>query len=126
MADCVLDASAILAILFDEPGREIAMTAAGDAAVSALTVAEVATRLIDTGQSLPGIAEIVAEFELRSMQWAATRRSTLRAFATRRVGPDYRWATGVALHWRSASACRRSPPTVHGPESPTSSASRSV
>lgn len=63
MADCVLDASAILAILFDEPGREIAMTAAGDAAVSALTVAEVATRLIDTGQSLPGIAEIVAEFE---------------------------------------------------------------
>ena len=62
MADCVIDASAILAILFDEPGRGVALQYVSGAAVSTVTVAEVATRLADDGQDDADIREVVNGF----------------------------------------------------------------
>ena len=53
----VLDASAILAFLLDEPGRErVARALEGTAAVSALNWAEVMARLIDLGGDSDDIA----------------------------------------------------------------------
>ena len=62
MAECVIDASAILAILFDEPGRGAALEFVGSAAISTVTIAEVATRLADDGQEGADIREVINGF----------------------------------------------------------------
>ncbi|MGH6956723.1 MAG: type II toxin-antitoxin system VapC family toxin [Caulobacteraceae bacterium] len=49
MAEAVLDASAVLAALFGEPGGEIAATAAPTAVISAANFAEVIAKLIARG-----------------------------------------------------------------------------
>lgn len=64
MAECVIDASAILAILLDEPGRGIALEHVGGAAISTVTIAEVATKLADDGQDLVEIQEVLNGFAL--------------------------------------------------------------
>lgn len=87
MAERVLDASVILAILFEESGREAALQEASDAAVSANTIAEVATKLIDNGQPIAEIAQIVAAFEFEvhavdagdALEIAELREATRRA-----------------------------------------------
>ena len=48
MTTLVLDASAVLATLFDEPGGEVAL-AAKDAAISAINFAEVISKLLARG-----------------------------------------------------------------------------
>lgn len=63
MAERVLDASVILAILFAEHGCEAALLEIADAAVSANIIAEVATKLVDNGQPIAEIASILAAFE---------------------------------------------------------------
>jgi ribonuclease VapC len=45
----VLDSSAVLALLWDEPGHEIVAEALHDAIVSAVNVAEVASKLAERG-----------------------------------------------------------------------------
>lgn len=46
MSDVVLDASAILAVIFDEPGGDRVAAHLPDALVSTVNIAEVATRLL--------------------------------------------------------------------------------
>ncbi len=52
MAEVVLDASAILALLRREPGFEQVAEVVGEARVSAVNLAEVGSFLIEAGQSL--------------------------------------------------------------------------
>jgi PIN domain nuclease of toxin-antitoxin system len=59
MADQVLDASAILAFLFDEPGGERVAEALGTAVVSSVNLSEVVAKLIDRGRSEKDAATIV-------------------------------------------------------------------
>jgi ribonuclease VapC len=64
MAKAVLDASALLAFINDEPGGEQVAGVIGDAIMSAVNFAEVVTKLIRSGVtlelvlSLPAIAEL--------------------------------------------------------------------
>jgi PIN domain nuclease of toxin-antitoxin system len=51
MADIVLDASAILALLHREPGGDIVLRHAGNAIVSAVNLSEVGARLVDHGMT---------------------------------------------------------------------------
>ena len=60
MSRAVLDASAILAFLRDEPGAEIVASYRGDAVVSAVNVAEVGSRLADLGASLSEVRRAIA------------------------------------------------------------------
>ena len=60
MSQAVLDASAILAFLRDEPGAESVARHRGDAIVSAVNVAEVGSRLADLGASLPEVRRAIA------------------------------------------------------------------
>ena len=62
LAECVFDASAILAILFDEPGRDVALEQVGSAAISTVTIAEVASKLANDGQHMIEIQEILNGF----------------------------------------------------------------
>jgi ribonuclease VapC len=47
--ETVLDASAILADIFDEPGAEVVRAALADGRLSAVNLAEVVTKLLDEG-----------------------------------------------------------------------------
>ena len=49
MADCVLDASAVLARLRAERGGDVVQARAPDAVISAVNYAEVISKLIDLG-----------------------------------------------------------------------------
>ena len=61
MADVVLDASAILARVLDEPGREIVDNVIDGAWVSAANLAEVAQRLVDLGAADEGVTDTVRD-----------------------------------------------------------------
>ena len=56
----VLDASAILAFLRDEPGADVVARYRGGAVVSAVNVAEVGSRLADLGASLSEVRRAIA------------------------------------------------------------------
>jgi len=89
MTDAVLDASAVLATLNDEPGGDVALAAARDAAVSAVNFAEVISKLIARGVSEDGALAAVRGFgfevtqvddrqaELAALLHAGTRRQGL-------------------------------------------------
>lgn len=64
MTEMVLDASAILADITDEPGSEIVRAAAFGAIVSAINLAEVVSKLIELG-----VDEREAEFLARRGQY---------------------------------------------------------
>lgn len=62
MARCVMDASALLAAIFDERGAEEAVGAIrGGAKISAVNVAEVAAFLRSDGWSAGEIADVITE-----------------------------------------------------------------
>lgn len=76
----VLDASAVLAILNDEPGQAIVLPLLAESAVSTVNVAEVGSKLIDAGMDpraaeiaigILGIGEII-DFEIDS-SWETAR-----------------------------------------------------
>ena len=84
MAGVVLDASAILARVLDEPGREIVVAVIDGASVSAVNLAEVAQRLIDLGGDDLGVTatiralscEVVGFDEELALQAGLLRRAT--------------------------------------------------
>lgn len=88
MGRVVLDASAILALLNDEPGAAAVAAALEDAVVSAVNLSEVVAKLLEVGlsreeadEALGGLGLEVQPFD-EAAAWAA---GTLRA-ATRRAG----------------------------------------
>ena len=63
-ADCVLDASAILAVLFAEPGHHKVESMLATAAVSSVNLAEVATKLQSVGEDDDQIREDIEALQL--------------------------------------------------------------
>lgn len=61
----VLDASAILALLLDEPGSDFVHRAGPDAIVSAVNLSEVIAKMLDRGSHLALILERLAKFDFR-------------------------------------------------------------
>jgi ribonuclease VapC len=61
MADVVLDASAILARVLDEPGGEMVRTVIDGARVSAANLAEVVQRLVDLGADDRNVTDTIRE-----------------------------------------------------------------
>ena len=64
VADVVLDASAILAVIFEEAGAERVASHLPGALVSAVNVAEVMTKLFDLGMPWETVDAIVAGLQL--------------------------------------------------------------
>ena len=65
MSDCVLDASAVLAILLKEPGADIVRPHLPGAMISSVNVAEVINRRLKNGESLERNAQIIASLQMR-------------------------------------------------------------
>ena len=84
MSRAVLDASAMVAFVRDEPGGEIVDGYRGDALASAVNVAETAARLVDLGLSLTEVERSIAHLYLdivpfddeQALATAARRRAT--------------------------------------------------
>ncbi len=88
VSDCLLDASAALAVLFDEPGAESVLSRLPGGAISAVNLAEVIARLVDNGLSGEA-AEAVFQglmVETRDFTAASARLSGQLRQQTRRQG----------------------------------------
>jgi PIN domain nuclease of toxin-antitoxin system len=81
MAECVLDASAVLALLANERGTEQVRAALGSAVMSAVNLAEVLTKLGDRGvtEAEQRLIRMSLDIEVRSFdENAAWHASSLR------------------------------------------------
>ena len=88
MSEAVLDASAVLALLNDEPGADIVAAVAGDALVSTVNLSEVLSKMIDEGGTYAQAAETLAALPCSAIVFdeeLAKSAGRLRA-ATRRFG----------------------------------------
>jgi PIN domain nuclease of toxin-antitoxin system len=88
MTDVVLDASAVLARLFGEPGGDRVAALMDDAHVSAVNVAEVAQKLVDRGATDDQVAALIAELpcEVEPFDAPAALRVGLLRRSTRPAG----------------------------------------
>jgi ribonuclease VapC len=85
----ILDASAILALLFKEPGHESVAVAADGAAASTINLAEVLTRFVRDGHTVPAVLEHLGVYAIEwvpfddvqaagtAALWPRTRRAGL-------------------------------------------------
>lgn len=76
MADAVLDASAIIAILLDEYGSDAALAFSDRAAISTVTACEVASALLDKGAPLEIAAELYEALGLTIEAFTASDADT--------------------------------------------------
>lgn len=66
MSEYILDASAILALMFSELGKERVELILDSAAVSRINITEVLTKLLEKGSSLKEAVENLADLRLES------------------------------------------------------------
>ena len=64
MSKVVIDASAVIAFLLRESGADVVRRHLGDSTISAVNLAEVASRMADKGMSDPEIGATVADLDL--------------------------------------------------------------
>lgn len=88
MAPCVLDASALLASMFGEPGSEEVNARLDAACISTVNLSEAIAKLSDRGVTEVDIAETLAALDLdvRSFDAAQAERAGLLRSSTRGVG----------------------------------------
>jgi PIN domain nuclease of toxin-antitoxin system len=97
----VIDSSALLALLWSEPGHQTVLAAIDGAAISAVNMAEVASKLADRGVTGAAVSSTLARFPIEVVPFderQALRTGTLRN-ATRRLGLSIgdRACLGLAL-----------------------------
>ena len=87
MSRAVLDASAILAVLFKEPGKENVIGHLPGSLLSAVNLSEVVVKSVDTGMSLEEARLVVSSFPCEIVPFegehaylAAALRATTRSF----------------------------------------------
>lgn len=103
----VLDASALLCLLFEEPGHERVEAALGSACIAAVNLAEAVGKLIDRG--VPA-GEAITDLHGIDLEVIGMDRAQAEAAgglrAPPRGRPGYRSATAPAWRWPRASAPR--------------------
>ncbi len=97
----VIDSSALLALLWSEPGHQTVLAAINGAMISAVNLAEVASKLTDRGVIGAAVSSALAKFPLEVVPFderQALRSGDLRQ-ATRRLGLSIgdRACLGLAL-----------------------------
>ena len=102
MTDVVLDASAVLALLLDEPGADEVTLRLDGAAMSAANLAEVLTKLVDAGVPLPAASEAIGLLGIRIVPLDADA-----AFACAQLRPPTR-ERGLSLGDRACLALAKS------------------
>lgn len=98
VSDVILDASALLALINDEPGGEIVAAAAATAAISAVNLAEVAAKLSAAGMSDLEIEDILEGYALDVVAF-----DSVLAYASAKLYQSTR-AAGLSLGDRACLA----------------------
>lgn len=102
MSDVVLDASAVLALLFDEAGASIVREATGTPAqISSVNLAEVVTRMLERGAS-----ELETRARIGILNLEVNVLGERAAYLTGFLGPRTR-AAGLSLGDRACIALAR-------------------
>jgi ribonuclease VapC len=88
VADAVLDSSAVLAVILEEPGADRVEAYLPGGKVSAVNIGEVVAKLRDLGMPEAAADEVIAglQLDVRSHDLAAARAGGHLRAATRRVG----------------------------------------
>jgi PIN domain nuclease of toxin-antitoxin system len=102
LSETVLDSSAILAVLFDEPGAAMVLGALPGALLSSVNAAEVLTRLTDRGMVPSAALEAVEALGLEVVDFDLGQ-----ALLTASLRPETR-ALGLSLGDRACLALARS------------------
>jgi ribonuclease VapC len=99
MASCVLDASAVIALLRGEAGALQVSAAIGTAVMSAVNVQEVYAHLLDGGASPEAARQIVdaLRLDIRPHDQAAAWQAAGLSPATPRAGPGDRSCMALAI-----------------------------
>jgi len=100
-----LDTSAVLAVVFGEPGADRVLPELAGGAISAVNIAEITAKMVDRGFDWTDARAAVNRLGSR---WRhLTRPSPLQAVrcATARGRAVFHWATAPASRLRSATAC---------------------
>lgn len=87
MASAVLDSSAVLAVLNDEPGAELVVPVLSDALVSTVNYAEIVAKLVERGGTLTRAQDALQSIALTTVDFdigLARRTGALRAETMRR------------------------------------------
>ncbi len=87
----VVDASALLAVILEEPGADTAFSLMRDSEMSAINLSEVYAKLISQGVTLPDAQGQAARFELTICEFGelhAAKTAALRPF-TRHLGLSF-------------------------------------
>ena len=82
MADYVIDASAILAIVRNEPGAEVARVRIARSVVSTVNMAEVGTKLIDWGMSSATLRRVIVNLGVEVRPFDASQAVATAALRT--------------------------------------------
>ena len=96
---CVLDASALLCLLRDEPGSEAVAAVMPNAVISAVNLSEAVAKLAEVGMNAADIDQTLAPLQLKVLafdQDAAIAAGLLRP-ATRSVGLSFGDRACIAL-----------------------------
>jgi PIN domain nuclease of toxin-antitoxin system len=103
----VLDASALLCLLFREPGAERIATLLPGASISAANLAEVIAKLVDSGEDPVRAAADLAELDLDVVPFDAAQAAAAGALraGTRAMGlsPGDRCCLALAQHLRATA-----------------------
>ena len=99
MASVVLDASAVIAVLRDEPGAEIVIAHAGDALISAVNLQEVVKALLVRGVTIGVARDMIGELhlEVRAHESADAYASAALHDATKQFGAGLGDRSCIAL-----------------------------
>lgn len=116
MTDAVLDSSALLALLWDEPGTEVVerLLSNGPCAMSAVNVAEVAGKLSERGATTEELAALMTALQLEGTRSANRKPYRSERWRRRRGAQAFPSVTGQAWTWRAASESRRTRPMLRG------------
>ena len=107
MSEIVLDASALMAVLREEPGAATVEAVLDRAAISAVNLSEVQAKLVERGTAAELAWSSLIDLDLEVVDFDVPRQ---RSPATCARSPAFRvsrWATGPALRWRRCLGCPR-------------------
>jgi PIN domain nuclease of toxin-antitoxin system len=118
MSEVVLDASALLALLHDEPGAAKVADVLAGGRICAVNLAEVVSHFIHLGMPSHEVDAMLHTLPINVVaadEGLARIAGRLRAVTASAGSP---LEIGFALHLLNAMACPRSPPTNSGARSP--------